>query len=81
MIKKLISWLARKREPWPCDEDRTLGYYNAEVSRGIVHTKKWEQKMRIQQEEFNICMIAEYKRRGYHLNKRGNIYGEQGNQK
>lgn len=34
-------------------EMRTLGAYNAEVARGIVHTPEWKEKMRGFQEQFN----------------------------
>lgn len=36
---------------------KTLGAYNAEVARGIVHTSEWKEKMRQLQQEFDRAPI------------------------
>lgn len=38
----------------------TLGRYNAEVARGIVHTEEWKTKMAGYQERFNKMQGSDF---------------------
>lgn len=41
-----------------------LGTYNAEVSRGIVHTPEWDDRMAEDQRLFDAEVVAGYEARG-----------------
>jgi len=39
------------------DNTKMLAKYNAEVSRGIMHTEEWKDKMKVLQEEYDKYII------------------------
>ena len=40
---------------------KQLATYNAEVQRGIVHTKDWTEKMKVHQDKYNNMRLEHFK--------------------
>jgi len=59
-------WPFTKNEPGFWNVRYTpLAAYNSEVARGIIHTEKWQEKMKKLQTEYNKEMRVFYKAKGY----------------
>ncbi len=46
-------WRRLWPEPEPVSEWWQLATYNAEVGRGLVHTRQWKEKMAVEQARFD----------------------------
>lgn len=70
MLKRLVSWFNRVDYgyvsiPYHFTKVNDLSVYNSEVSRGILHSSEYSQKMAELQMQYNLGLKRHYEVQGY----------------